>query len=532
MYLHDSDVTFIDGFCGCGGSTDGCERAGARSKLAMNHNERSLATHERNFPHAQHALVDISKENPKKYPHATMAWFSPECTNNSTSKGIPLLGQNQPGLWTDREEDPFVERSRATMWDVVRWAAAKKEQGHPFQVLFVENVPKVTLWGGYQSWLREMINLGYDYKTLYFNSQFAPAHPCPPVPQSRDRWYTVFWLKGNTAPDLDFRPLAYCRQCGEEVEAIQCWKNPARQRGEYRRQYVYGCPRCTREVIPYYEPALSAIDWTLPAPRIGDRAAQGRRELKPKTVRRIEMGLERYCREQDLTPFLVETCRTGDDGAFVRPVTDPCFTQTQAQSMGVAIPFIVDLSRSHAVNFRAYPITGPLPTQTTNRDKAVILPPGAVPFLIKFYGTSTAQPLTDPLSTVESVNHHGMVLPPSALATFLREYQSRFAPGSGGMDATGQPERENDGLYAAAPGAGIPAVEDCGFRMLTLREVKRAMGFREDYIIVCTSAKEGVRQCGLAVTPAVSAELMRRALESLGYRSGVENAWRSPRVGR
>ena len=179
----DSDITFHDGFCGAGGSSLGCEVAGARVKLAMNHNERSLATHAYNFPHADHAKIDISLEDPKKYPHATMAWFSPECKFHSASRGVKLLNQQQPTLpgveWTDREEDPFTERSRATMWDVYRWANAKCEQGHPFQLLFVENITRVPLWRDYRKWLSEMTKLDYCFRTISFNSMFAPAFPSP-----------------------------------------------------------------------------------------------------------------------------------------------------------------------------------------------------------------------------------------------------------------------------------------------------------------------------------------------------------------
>jgi DNA (cytosine-5)-methyltransferase 1 len=325
-----------------------------------------------------------------------MLWMSPECTNHSNSKGIKLLNQQQLTLWTDRDDDPFVERSRATMRDVVRWTEAKQDQGHPFQLVFVENVTQVTLWRDYDAWLKAMHKLGYEHKTIYFNSMFAPALPSP-VPQSRDRWYTVFYRRGNKAPDLDLRPAAFCQHCAREVQSVQSWNNPARKRGVYKKQYVYRCPNCAKEVVPHFAPASTFIDWSLPAPRIGDREALGKRSLKAKTLHRVELGLQRS------------------------------------------------------------------------------VPPA---FLLSYYGNAIYRSVNEPVGTCTSRDRHALV---------------------------------------SMPSSPYPEVEDCGFRMLTMNEVKRAMGFTEDYTIVCSSQREGVRQCGLAVTPAAAYELVRRGIESLGY---------------
>ncbi len=434
----DSDLSFIDGFCGAGGSSLGCEVAGARVKLAMNHNDRSLATHAYNFPHADHAKIDISLEDPKKYPHATMAWFSPECSNHSTSKGIKLRDQQQPALpdveWTDREEDPFIERSRATMWDVYRWANAKCEQGQPFQLIFVENITKVPLWRDYRSWLTEMTNLDYRFRTISFNSMFAPTIPSP-VPQSRDRWYTVFWRKGNPAPDLDIYPVAFCPRCSQTVNAVQCWKRPTRTYGEYRRQYVYCCPRCAKEVTPAYTPVSTILDWDYPMQTVGD--PNRKRKLKPTTIERIGDGLARFCGKP--VPFLVETCRSHSK-RIARSISD--FTQTK--SVGVVIP-----------------------------------PGHERTFLMSYYRKPVYRSILSVVGTCTSKHRHALISLPV--------------------------------------GIEMPDVEACKFRMLHLGEIKKAMGFPDSYTIVCTSQKEGVRQCGLAVTPAVATELMRRGMSSLGY---------------
>jgi site-specific recombinase XerD len=111
-----SDVTAITLFAGAGGWDQGFAACGVSILAALNHNERSLATHALNFPETEQVKTDITQDDPRRFPHATILQASPECRFQSASHGVKLLGQNQPGLWTDREEDDPAIRSRATMY--------------------------------------------------------------------------------------------------------------------------------------------------------------------------------------------------------------------------------------------------------------------------------------------------------------------------------------------------------------------------------------------------------------------------------
>lgn len=284
-----ADVTAITLFAGAGGWDLGFAACGVPILAALNHNERSLATHALNFPQTEQVKTDITRDDPRRFPHATILQASPECTNHSSARGVRLKGQPRYRTWTDCEEDDPITRSRATMREVARWASAKKAQGHPFQLIYVENVTKVHLWGGYGAWLEDMHTLGYQSRTLYLNSMFAPAFPVPCY-ESRDRWYTVFWLEGNRAPDLEITPPAHCAHCDRQAAAFQCWKNLRRPYGDYRKQYVYRCPRCLQEIVPFYRPASEVLNRALPTPPIGQR----RRPLVPATLAKIRYGVERY----------------------------------------------------------------------------------------------------------------------------------------------------------------------------------------------------------------------------------------------
>ena len=60
----------------------------------------------------------------------------------------------------------------------------------------------------------------------------------------------------------------------------------------------------------------------------------------------------------------------------------------------------------------------------------------------------------------------------------------------------------------------LPDVADCGFRMLTPKEIQSAMAFPAKYILTGTR-REQTKQLGNAVTPPVMKLLMERVIASL-----------------
>lgn len=346
-------ITATDFFCGAGGSSTGLVKAGMSVKLAANHWRLAIETHATNHPTTEHDCADLQQAHPSAYPRTTVAWFSPECTNHSLAKGRKRKSLQQLDLWGDSQVDPAEERSRATMREVVEFT-----EYHRYDVVIVENVVDIRYWAHYDAWIDAMTGLGYEYKALYLNAQFFG------VPQSRDRVYVVFWRRGMKRPDLDFRPRAHCPTCGD-VRAYQSFKRtPEWGRYGSNRQYIYRCEKCRQPVRPLHTPAATAIDWGLPVTRIADRA----KPLQPKTMRRIEAGLEKL-------------------GLVGGVPTEPLYLNMKGPNI-------------------ATPVTQALGTITTKDSHTLIMPA----WLLTLRQSAQYRPASDPLTTITAGgNNHALV---------------------------------------------------------------------------------------------------------------------------
>ena len=473
-----SDITATDQFCGAGGSSQGAEETGVRLVMALNHWDKAIETHNSNFPHAAHDCTDISACDPRRYPSTNILITSPECTNHTLAKGVSKKKQFQPDLFGEVKIDPAAERSRATMWDVPRFA-----EYHNYEIVIVENVVDASKWVMWPAWLQAMHLLGYDHKCIFFNSMFA--HP---TPQSRDRIYVVFWKKGNKAPNLEFTPAAWCAKCERNVESLQTWKKD-RTKGKYKSQYFYSCPTCRKEVKPYYCAAANAIDWSIPVERIGDR----KKPLKPKTLRRIQVGLEKYAR-----PVTVDLAYSHATNDRSRPIDEALVTQTTRQTTGLAVPpFIIELYGNSNVR----DLGQALSTIVTNPHHGL-----AVPFLTSYYGTGGATGVEQAVPTVTTKDRHSLVVPPFLMS--VNHTTDR---------ATSVHEPFNTVMTQTVPALvkpGTVAIEDCGFRMLQPHELQKAMAFPGNYILIGDSRTK-VKLLGNAVTPPVMKLIVERCIESL-----------------
>ena len=525
-------LTVTDLFCGAGGSSSGLVEAGYRVVIAANHWELAIQSHQVNHPDTDHAQADISQVDPRYFPTTDLLWASPECTNHSIAKGVKRQRAMNEALFELDGTRPLVDeaanRSRATMWDVPRFA-----EHHRYKAIIIENVVDAARWVMFPAWLQAMELLGYRHETVWMNSMHAQQGGLP-APQSRDRMYIVFWrsdvaTKRTPAPDLGrwTQPLALCIEHGE-IRATRAFKKREAW-GRYRAQYVYRCPQCWAVVEPGWLPALSIIDWSLPAPRIGDRE----KPLAEKTRERIRRGIERYW-----APIVVKAAgntydgvTTGSNYLRVSAIEDPLPVQMGSAEHGVAVPLIVnnlsgnDASRSRPVSDALpsivaggnhasllVPVEGregkvaasaadPMRTQSTRNETGLLVP-------LRNHGV--AKPATEPIDTVSAEgNHHALVM------------RNNTARGDSGQMST--PVHEPLRALTTAghqsliePGAPISLdVDDAGFRMLEPHEIQAGMGFARDYLLLGTK-RDKVKQAGNAVTPPAARDIGRAVAEFLG----------------
>lgn len=426
-----SEPTMSDFYCGAGGSSTGAVAAGVRVRMAVNHWDLAIATHNTNHPDTDHDKADIDKADPRRYPRTTFGWFSPECTYWSQARGEKLPdGQLAWDFFGDSLPNEAADRSRMGMWDVPRFAAH-----HLYDIVIVENVPRVVKGVHWNRWLQSMHDLGYLHEVIWLNSMHAQILG-PGAPQSRDRVYIVFWRTGNPRPQFEkwLRPEAICPEHGL-IQSVQVFKPKGSPMKTYGAQYTLRCPHpsCNTEVFPPVAGADTIIDWSRRGTRIGDRKRLGMRELEEKTMLRTFHGVKRHW-----APMVIEAAgntydaaspqhpQHGDPNAYYRawPVDEPLRTLHTTASKGLIVrgegnasqgdhgdrialstpPLIVN-NVSGSDESRTRRASDPLPSLVAGGNHAALLVP------VEGRDGKTTRRASDPLRTQSTRNETGLLVP-------------------------------------------------------------------------------------------------------------------------
>jgi DNA (cytosine-5)-methyltransferase 1 len=447
------DLTFVDMFCGAGGSSLGLTYAGMRLLVGMNHWQQAIDTHSTNFTYAEHLCEDVSKYPLRRLPKADVLWASPICTEMSPAGGktrrkrdkVYLPGEKkgaQSGQGDLLDEAGYVEsegfeRTRATHWNVV-----EATEIHRYRAVITENVADLAeTWELFDLWIQCMCRLGYNVQIVSMNSAHIGDETNPHAPQWRDRIYCVFTRRDVPIPDVELRPIALCVECGEHVRGVQHWAPATLRRvhgsegrqflvGRYRRdpsstygQYWYVCPntRCHKaRVEPFVRPARDAIDWSDLGGLIGERT--GGDVLSPNTMDRIRTGMRRFARPIVATVAgnTYESATSGYNRAWPAdgyPLNARTCTGTDAV---VSPPYTVNSAHDDT---RVEDVHGsPLRARTTKIGEGVVVPPMSVPV----GGTWADEPLdvtAGPMRTTMA-NEKGCesLVVPEAFLTVLRNH--------------------------------------------------------------------------------------------------------------
>ncbi|MFD1145903.1 DNA cytosine methyltransferase [Saccharothrix hoggarensis] len=507
--------SFIDIFCGAGGSSTGLVNAGWQLKLAANHWQRAIETHAANHPDAEHLCADVSNYPMRNLPRADNLWASPICTEVSPAGG-KKKSRGQMDLLADLNEEGYVapaalDRTRATFHDVIR-----ATEVHRFKYVLVENVVNVaTEWELFDWWVQGMCQLrpGYSVQFVSVSSAHIGDETNQPAPQWRDRLYMAFTRKDMPVPDLQPRPYAYCGTCDEVVRAVQSWKKPDRRPiGAYGKQYVYRCPntRCRHSVVePYVLPAAAALDLGNLGTPIGERKDR----LSPNTLRRIAVGMEMFGDPTIIAAGGNTYERPSSDYVRAWPaLTAPLNARTKTGGDGVAIPPFMTPAGGTWNDEPAPVLDAPMRTRTTRETDGLATPPGA--FYTKHYGGHAdprhmSKPLTHPLGTITaSGGNHALVVPYRRGSTAYRAGEAPLSTVAtraqhGVSDLREMPKVSARDLPRKLTDDQArelaDRLADVRFRMLKAEEHLAAQRFPSDYVVLGTE-REKTHQGGNAVS--------------------------------
>lgn len=547
----------IDSFAGGGGASLGIEQAlGRPVDIAINHDAEAIAMHAANHPETTHYQEDVWKVDPLKATQGrpvALGWFSPDCTHHSKARGGKPRDKNIRGL----------------AWVALRWAAKTQ-----MRVLIVENVEEFRSWGPLNRRRRPKRN----HKGATFDRW---------VSQLRALGYEVEWRELRAcdfgAPTSRKRLFVIARNDGAPI----VW--PAPTHSDPKRPMFSLVPyRTAAECIDWSIPCPSIFERPKPlATATQRRIANGIRRYVIDAERPFVINLTHGGRLESVDePFATITGAHRGEKALVAPylagvggragqspertLDAPYHTTTAKGDTALVTPFLAGITHNKSGG-QTTPGDAPMPTITTSRggEQALIAPtlvqtgygerPGQSPrsldieeplgtvvgggskhalvagFLAKHFGghETSGSELQEPIDTVPARDHAPMPTVTSG-GQHLGEVRA-FLAAYYGNDKDGQAVTEPFRTVTSKERFGLVTVEgepyaivDIGMRMLAPRELFRAQGFPDGYVIDPVvggrrlTKTDQIRMCGNSVCPPIARALVAANVVAGGQRHAWE----------
>ncbi|WP_034609577.1 DNA cytosine methyltransferase [Desulfovibrio aminophilus] len=554
----------IDLFAGGGGASEGIRMAlGRDPDAAVNHDHLAVAMHKANHPGTTHYRQDVWEVSPSwvtRGRRVGLLWASPDCTHFSKAKGgAPRRDQKRRDLaWVVEKWAREVRPNLILLENVEEfrtWGPLDHE-GRPIKAAEGET---------FRAWVRSLRRLGYAV-------QFRELRACDyGAPTIRKRLFMVARRDGlpivwpepthgdpKSAAVLSGTLLPW-RTAAECID----WSIPCPSIFERKRPLAENTLRRIAEGIRRYvlgkaEPFIVGID------NAGAWNAVWPSEAPLSTV----ITKAKHC-------LVVPTLVTNTTGHAPSPADAPVSTLTTGQQQMLASaclvgaggpsyggkpadadkPFNTLMTENHTALVSAF-LAGcggragqsrprgsdePMATVTAKGDTAVVAahlqrdfgnsvgqdaraPLGTITaggggkasvvtsHLVKLRGTCKAgQPVREPMPTVTAGGLHV-----GEVRAFLVKYY-----GEGGQwQSPGDPmhtipTKDRMGLVTVMVQGQPYVIADIGMRMLQPRELYRAQGFPDSYVIDlehegrALSKSDQVRLCGNSVCPPMAAALVR-----------------------
>jgi DNA (cytosine-5)-methyltransferase 1 len=528
----------VDLFAGGGGASTGIEQAiGRHVDIAVNHDPEAVSLHEANHPQTRHFVSDVFEVDPITVTAGQpvgLLWASPDCKHFSKAKG----------------GKPRSKKIRALAWVVIKWAKAVQPR-----IICLENVEEFQTWGPlnadgmpceqrkgntFKRWVAQLRNLGYaiEWRELRACDYGAPTIRKRLFLVARRDGLPIVWPQPTHAAKpakgsglLPYRTAADCIDWSLQCPSIFERERPLAD--ATLRRIAHGV---MRYVVNAAEPYIVRIGQT----GHGDGGkVRGLHEPVSTVTSKAEHLL--------CSPTLVQTGYGERPGQAPRvPGLDkPLGTVVNGQKHALVAAFLAKhfggepqpgktaadlrapaptvlasggpqaLVAAHITKFRAgstgSDLGEPLHTVTAGGEQAR---PGTgnamglvTTHLAKLRGTSASADAAEPLGTVSAQGtHHAEVR-----ALLLKYYSTDQDPQLGEPLHT-VTTRDRFGLVTVQ--GEVYAIADIGMRMLQPRELYRAQGFPESYVI--DRGADGrvlpkhaqVRMCGNSVCPPLARALV------------------------
>lgn len=534
---------FVDGFAGGGGASTGIKQAiGREVDIAINHSPTAIAIHKANHPTTEHHCQDIRAVWPR---HATRlrpvagAWFSPDCKEFSKAKGAPVKDRHIRALANEvtnwlRDVRPTVgylenveEFEYAAPLDA-NGVPLPDQKGKAFKAL-------VRQWRGIGYRVQWRLLKACDYGAPTSRRRLYVIMRCDGLP--------IVWPKPTHAPANDNRVLAgtlepyrTAAECIDwDIECPSIFDRSRELADATMRRIAHGVMRYVVQRPPF----IVSRDGELVAGSSLYRTRNGEREGQAPRALDLQNPLGTVAAESSgfglstatLAPFITY----GQHGGANRPADEPHHTiaASKKDTNGVVVAHL----EKFAQNGRGRPADQPFDTVMAGATRHAAVST----FLTRFYGSDKTgaggnpeQPLgtiraggqhhavvaahmaqfnTNPNGTVNPGHdmrdlvstiatrgpHQGVVettlveegsLPPALLkrATTVAAFLVKYYGEGGQSQAADVPldvitTKARYAVVTVTIDAVTYVIVDIGLRMLKPRELARAQGFPDNYIL-------------------------------------------------
>lgn len=505
---------FIDGFAGGGGASTGIAQAIGRDvDIAINHSPTAIAIHKANHPGAEHYCQDIRAVWPAaatKLRPVAGAWFSPDCKEYSKAKGGPVKDRHIRALAD--EVTVWLKEVRPTVGylenvEEFEYAAPLDENG--VQIADQKGKPFKKLVSRWRA-------LGYKVKHKVLIASHYGA------PTSRKRLYIVLRCDGlpitwpkptHGKPDslgvisgklLPFRTAAECIDWSIRCPSI--FERTKELADATMRRIAHGVMRyVVNAVKPYivdgaFAPHITKFHGTGVGSLIENPMPTVTANGNPaRPAGATPLGLV----DATIAPFITY----GQHGGANRPADEPHHTvaASKKDTNGVVTAFLSSFYGSDKANGGGNPEV-PLRTARAGGQHHAIVAAhieqaNGGPRNTRSAGRAATRPLSTATATgsqqriVETTMVEADALPPAMMdravkvAAFLVKYYA-----TGGENEALQcqaVDRPMDTITTKARFAVVTVtidavtyvIVDIGLRMLKPRELARAQGFPDSYIL-------------------------------------------------